>query len=222
MTQAAEVTAGYANDYLNKIAAMLKETNTVLDFTCFEMLDATQAWTALSRPQGLVAAAAAAARDNGIEFAGENALACWESEVSIAQVEEACAQAVAAGATMCGFTALRLDEDLIAPGSGQRRALTRFIANMGNLPARAASRSLPRKLLMRAARLWQTYKAATLLPSPHLASQVAAGALTVAYIARSGTAPVACRRGGGCRCTDVASSVQRHARVLVQSNRVEI
>ncbi len=86
-------------------------------------------------------AAAAAARDNGIAFAGENALACWDSEVAIVQVEEVCAQAVAAGTPMCGFTALRLDEDLIAPGSRQRRALTRFIANMRNLPARAASRS---------------------------------------------------------------------------------
>ncbi len=188
------MTAGYVGDYLNTIAAMLKESNTVLDFTCFEMLDATQAWTALSRPQGLVAAAAAAARDNGIEFAGENALACWESEVSIAQVEEA-----------CGFTALRLDEDLIAPGSAQRRALTRFIANMRNLPARAASRSLPQKLLMRAARSWQTFKAATLLPSPPLASQAAAVALSVAFIAHSGTAPGTCRCGGGCRAVCAAA-----------------
>ena len=36
--------------------------------------------------QGLVAAAAAAARDNGIEFAGENALWCWTSESAIEQV----------------------------------------------------------------------------------------------------------------------------------------
>ena len=51
LAQAAEATAGYGPDYLNKISKMLKDTNTVLDFTCFEMLDATQSWTALSRPQ---------------------------------------------------------------------------------------------------------------------------------------------------------------------------
>ena len=45
---------------------MMAKTNTVLDFTCFEMQDRTQAWWAFSRPQGLVADAGMAARDAGI------------------------------------------------------------------------------------------------------------------------------------------------------------
>ena len=45
---------------------LMAKTNTVLDFTCFEMQDRTQAWWAFSRPQGLVADAGMAARDAGI------------------------------------------------------------------------------------------------------------------------------------------------------------
>ena len=64
-------------NYLGAVACMLKEMKGVLDFTCFEMRDATQSWFAQSRPRELVQAAAAAAAAAGISFAGENALACW-------------------------------------------------------------------------------------------------------------------------------------------------
>jgi hypothetical protein len=64
----------------NAVCEMLAETNTVLDFTCFEMRDVLQAGFAHSRPQGLVQSAAQATVNKGVGFAGENALACWEDE----------------------------------------------------------------------------------------------------------------------------------------------
>ena len=198
---------------------MMAKTNTVLDFTCFEMQDRTQAWWAFSRPQGLVADAGMAARDAGImdlladtchstashcfvvakrsccrvvreldcagkcaqalahacavlclrsctinagiEFAGENALHCWESESAIEQIETACEQATAQGVRMAGFTALRLEPYLVIPGSPQKAALARFVANMKNLPARRGSRSMMEKLGIAFDRAYYTYKAAT-------------------------------------------------------------
>ena len=217
---------------------MMAKTNTVLDFTCFEMQDRTQAWWAFSRPQGLVADAGMAARDAGImdlladtchstashrlvvaqcsccrvagalrafrlwrhlvalcsllreldcagkcaqalahacavlclrsctinagiEFAGENALHCWESESAIDQIETACEQATAQGVRMAGFTALRLEPYLVIPGSPQKAALARFVANMKNLPARRGSRSMMEKLSIAFDRAYYTYKAAT-------------------------------------------------------------
>jgi hypothetical protein len=53
-----------------QICAMLAETHTVLDFTCFEMRDELQSWFADSRPQDLVQTAARASTAAGIEFAG--------------------------------------------------------------------------------------------------------------------------------------------------------
>jgi len=160
-SHAAEATAGYVGDYLNDFARMMAKTNTVLDFTCFEMQDRTQAWWAFSRPQGLVADAGMAARDAGIEFAGENALHCWESESAIEQIETACEQATAQGVRMAGFTALRLEPYLVIPGSPQKAALARFVANMKNLPARRGSRSMMEKLSIAFDRAYYTYKAAT-------------------------------------------------------------
>lgn len=46
-SKAAEATAGYVGPYTDDICTMLSKTGTVLDFTCFEMRDATQSWFAL-------------------------------------------------------------------------------------------------------------------------------------------------------------------------------
>ena len=97
----------------------------------------------------------------GIEFAGENALHCWESESAIDQIETACEQATAQGVRMAGFTALRLEPYLVIPGSPQKAALARFVANMKNLPARRGSRSMMEKLSIAFDRAYYTYKAAT-------------------------------------------------------------
>jgi len=140
-SHAAEVTAGYHGSYLDAVCEILAKTRSVLDFTCFEMRDDSQPSFALSRPEGLVQSAAEAAHRAGIEFAGENALFCWQDEGSIEQIEAQCELAVRGGVVMAGFTVLRLDHWLLAPGSPQRKAMERFIANMKDLSKRKLSRS---------------------------------------------------------------------------------
>mmetsp|Transcript_28084 Transcript_28084/g.67475 ORF Transcript_28084/g.67475 Transcript_28084/m.67475 type:complete len:549 (-) Transcript_28084:61-1707(-) len=157
-SRAAEATAGYCGDYLQCVCEMLAETNSVLDFTCFEMRDALQSWFADSRPQELVQSAAAASTRCGIEFAGENALYCWHDEGSVETIEEQAEIAVAGGADMVGLTALRLEPALVAEGSPQRKTLERFVANMKDLAGRRGSRGQAEKLGIWAKRVWNAYK----------------------------------------------------------------
>lgn len=158
-SHAAEETAGYHANYLDRVCAMLAKTKSVLDFTCFEMRAHSQPSFALCQPELLVQSAAEAAHRAGVEFAGENALFCWTDEGQIEQIEAQCELAVRGGVSMAGFTVLRLEHWLLIPGSGQRAGLERFVANMKDLSRRKQSRSPLSRLRIATRRAYQHFMA---------------------------------------------------------------
>lgn len=81
-SHAAEANAGYYNsngvDGYKLIADAFKPTNTLVDFTCLEMTDASQPKNCDCSPQELVFQVQSASRNAGLPFTGENALGFYD------------------------------------------------------------------------------------------------------------------------------------------------
>ncbi|XP_074565611.1 beta-amylase 1, chloroplastic-like [Curcuma longa] len=119
-SHAPELTAGYYNtryrDGYLPIARMLGRHGAVFNFTCVEMRDGEQPGDAGCKPEELVGQVAAAAREAGVELAGENALPRYD-ETAHEQIVRA---AAGAQAKMAAFTYLRMGPDLFEPDNWRR------------------------------------------------------------------------------------------------------
>jgi beta-amylase len=114
-SRAAEATAGYyissAYNSYAKIAAMLKEFEAVLDFTCLEMRTFDQPFLrARCGPYQLVKEVFKNARDAGVRVAGENALERYDLQ-AYNQIVKAFRHVPIEHAY--GFTMLRLGKALL-------------------------------------------------------------------------------------------------------------
>ncbi|KAF8728142.1 hypothetical protein HU200_018725 [Digitaria exilis] len=133
-SHAAELTAGYYNtrhhDGYAPIARMLAKRGAVLNFTCMEMKDEQQPGHASCSPEQLVRQVKAAARDAGVELAGENALERYD-QAAFSQVVS-----TARGAGLAAFTYLRMNKTLF-DGDNWRQfvSFVRDMAEGGTRPA---------------------------------------------------------------------------------------
>nr|CAB3495223.1 unnamed protein product [Digitaria exilis] len=136
-SHAAELTAGYYNtrhhDGYAPIARMLAKRGAVLNFTCMEMKDEQQPGHASCSPEQLVRQVKAAARDAGVELAGENALERYD-QAAFSQVVS-----TARGAGLAAFTYLRMNKTLF--DSDNWRQFVSFVRDMAEGGTRPA---LPR------------------------------------------------------------------------------
>jgi len=120
----AEICAGYYNTNHNNaysdIAQMFKRNGATFDFTCMEIKTGRDVeHPYLSDPEALVKQAAAAAKEHGVKFAGENALPVdnWEAFDMILQK----------GGMLDSFCFLRFEENLHHEGNDFRK----FVKYMG-------------------------------------------------------------------------------------------
>lgn len=134
-SKAAELTAGYVGDYMQRICFMLAQHSAILNFTCLEMDTDHQEQSTMSRPERLVAEAMHACKVAGIPFAGENALPVgWDGhfEQIVRQLRHG---QVKEGIHVAGFTFLRCTDDLVDTGSEAFARFTRFCDFMNDLPS---------------------------------------------------------------------------------------
>ena len=132
-SKAAELTAGYYGDYLQRIAFMFAKNDVVFDFTCLEMYTSHQAPETLSRPERLVAQAMHAAKVAGIEFAGENALPIgWDGHCDqvVRQLKKGMETE---DVHIAGFTFLRMTDDLVDENSEAFQRMCRFFGFLNDL-----------------------------------------------------------------------------------------
>ncbi|XP_042432106.1 beta-amylase 1, chloroplastic-like [Zingiber officinale] len=131
-SHAPELTAGYYNtryrDGYLPIARMLGRHGAVFNFTCVEMRDGEQPSEAECKPEELVGQVAAAAREAGVELAGENALPRYDETA-----HEQIVRAAACGQEKMGaFTYLRMGPDLFEPDNWRRFvAFVKIMAESG-------------------------------------------------------------------------------------------
>ena len=115
-SHAAECTAGYYNTDGNNgyadIAAMFKNGGATLDFTCFEMTDASQP-TGNCGPAELVDQVISAVRNVGGHVSGENALPSYSSD----KYDQIVKQARHFSGDIHGFSYLRLSDTLFQGGN---------------------------------------------------------------------------------------------------------
>ncbi|KAI4355065.1 hypothetical protein L6164_003877 [Bauhinia variegata] len=134
-SHAAELTAGFYNpsnrDGYAPIAAMLKNHNTGLNFTCVELrtLDQHEDFPeALADPEGLVWQVLNAAWDVSIPVASENALPCYDREGYNKILENAKPFNDPDGRHLSAFTYLRLNPTLMEKHNF--REFSRFVKRM--------------------------------------------------------------------------------------------
>ncbi|CAL1406859.1 unnamed protein product [Linum trigynum] len=126
-SHAAELTAGYYNlpdrDGYRPIARMLSRHNAILNFTCLEMRNSEQPAYAKSAPQELVQMVLSDGWKEGIEVAGENALARYDADGYNQILLNARPNGVRPAMErekklrMYGVTILRLTDDLMRPNN---------------------------------------------------------------------------------------------------------
>ncbi|XP_072957179.1 beta-amylase 1, chloroplastic [Typha angustifolia] len=125
-SHAPELTAGYYNtrfrDGYLPIARMLARHGAVFNFTCIEMRDWEQPEDAQCRPEGLVRQVALAAKEAGVELAGENALPRYDETAHNKIVGAASEEEMAA------FTYLRMGPELFKPENW--RGFVGFVRSM--------------------------------------------------------------------------------------------
>ncbi|XP_021736865.1 beta-amylase 2, chloroplastic-like [Chenopodium quinoa] len=119
-SHAAELTAGFYNssnrDGYAPIAAMLKQHEAALNFTCVELrtMDQHESYPeALADPEGLVWQVLNAAWDVSIPVASENALTCYDREGYNKILKNAKPHDDPDGKHLSAFTYLRLNPDLM-------------------------------------------------------------------------------------------------------------
>ncbi|CAI0550475.1 unnamed protein product [Linum tenue] len=126
-SHAAELTAGYYNlpdrDGYRPVARMLSRHNAILNFTCLEMRNSEQPAYAKSAPQELVQMVLSDGWKEGIEVAGENALARYDADGYNQILLNARPNGVRPAMErekklrMYGVTILRLTDDLMRPNN---------------------------------------------------------------------------------------------------------
>eukprot|EP00295_Goniomonas_pacifica_P040137 CAMPEP_0175994744 /NCGR_PEP_ID=MMETSP0108-20121206/54757_1 /TAXON_ID=195067 ORGANISM="Goniomonas pacifica, Strain CCMP1869" /NCGR_SAMPLE_ID=MMETSP0108 /ASSEMBLY_ACC=CAM_ASM_000204 /LENGTH=452 /DNA_ID=CAMNT_0017326811 /DNA_START=1 /DNA_END=1359 /DNA_ORIENTATION=+ len=130
-SHAAELTAGYyntnQNDAYADLASLFHKYGAAFDFTCMEMLDASQPSDCDCGPQELVAQTKQAAINANVPYGGENALPFLDAG-GYKQVEAAASEL---GKPIDAFSFLRLTQQLVSqPALG---AFTDFVNDMHNL-----------------------------------------------------------------------------------------
>ncbi|KAG6528148.1 beta-amylase 1, chloroplastic-like [Zingiber officinale] len=148
-SHAPELTAGYYNtryrDGYLPIARMLGRHGAVFNFTCVEMRDGEQPGEAACQPEELVRQVAAAAREAGVELAGENALPRYD-ETAHEQIVKA---AAGDSEKMAAFTYLRMGPDLFQQDNWRR--FVAFVKTMAE--GRGGSADHCREMVEREAQL---------------------------------------------------------------------
>lgn len=120
-SHAAELTAGFYNlmdrDGYRPIARMISRHYAILNFTCLEMRDSEQISKAKSGPQELVQQVLSGGWREGIEVAGENALARYDragyNQILLNARPNGVNKEGAPKLRMFGVTYLRLSDDLL-------------------------------------------------------------------------------------------------------------
>jgi len=116
-SHAAELTAGYYNtngrDGYLPITQMFAKYGATLDFTCMEMRDSEQPGNCACGPYELFQQAKVAARNAGINIAGENALARYDWTAYSTMID----QATNSGIQVEAITYLRLGSTLLQPNN---------------------------------------------------------------------------------------------------------